>query len=163
MKCVLAIDPGTTHSGVVFYDPESGNVIYANKAVENVHVVALMVTSHGADVVCETISNMGQVVGKSTFTTVRWVGRFEQARRSTELPFHTIDRVAVKKALCPKMRAVKDSHIRAALIARYGGDDAIGNISNKGPLYGVASHAWQALAVAIVWADLNGTTQQRAS
>jgi hypothetical protein len=56
-----------------------------------------------------------------------------------------------------------DALIRAALIARWGGEAvAIGGKGRgkaktpRGPLHGVASHAWSALAVAVTWGNGRG-------
>ena len=56
-------------------------------------------------------------------------------------------------ALCKNNRA-KDKNIRQALIDRFGpGKAAIGTKKAPGPLYGLKSHLWSALAVAVVAAD----------
>ena len=49
------------------------------------------------------------------------------------------------------MRA-KDSNIRQALLDLYGGDKrkAIGIKAEPGPLYGIKSHMWAALGVAVI-------------
>ncbi len=46
----------------------------------------------------------------------------------------------------------RDSLVRQRLIEIHGGDraSAVGTKKQPGPLYGVSSHAWQALAVAVV-------------
>ncbi len=46
----------------------------------------------------------------------------------------------------------RDSLVRQRLIEIHGGDraSAVGTKAKPGPLYGVASHAWAALAVAVV-------------
>jgi len=59
--------------------------------------------------------------------------------------------------LCKNNRA-KDANIRQALLDRFpatGGGKApqIGTKKQPGPLYGVTSHLWSALAVAVTWAD----------
>jgi hypothetical protein len=51
----------------------------------------------------------------------------------------------VKMHLCNSMRA-KDANIRTALIDKLG---APGTKKMQGPTYGVTSHAWAALAVAV--------------
>ena len=52
------------------------------------------------------------------------------------------------------MRA-KDANVRAALIDRFGPSKrkAIGLKATPGPLYGVHSHMWSALAVAVTYGD----------
>ena len=55
----------------------------------------------------------------------------------------------MKLALCGSARAT-DANLRAALLDRYGGSGrAIGTRKAPGPLYGVKSHAWAALALAV--------------
>jgi hypothetical protein len=61
----------------------------------------------------------------------------------------------VKLHICGSQRA-KDANIRQALIDCYGGKvEAIGKKKAPGPLYGISSHAWSALAVAQTWWDLS--------
>lgn len=66
-----------------------------------------------------------------------WPGKLLRVKRSE-----------VKRHLCGSLRA-KDANVRQAIIDRYGGQAAIGRKATPGPLYGVTSHAWAALAVAI--------------
>ena len=65
-----------------------------------------------------------------------------------------IYRKDVKLHLCGSPRA-KDSNIRQALIDRFGPgkEKAIGLKKTPGPLYGVKSHVWAALAVAVTHLD----------
>jgi hypothetical protein len=84
------------------------------------------------------------------FRTVWWTGRFAEtwyaAGNGEPVAVYRKD---VKLHLCGSPRA-KDPNIRQALIDRWGGKAAaIGNAKNPGPLYGVKSHAWAALAVAV--------------
>jgi hypothetical protein len=49
----------------------------------------------------------------------------------------------------------KDANIRQAILDRFGGKEkAIGKKANPGPLYGVKSHLWSALAVALYISDV---------
>src|SRR3990167_6090451 len=56
--------------------------------------------------------------------------------------------------LCHDSRA-KDGNIRAALIDRFGPgkDRAIGRKATPGPLFGVSSDVWSALAIAVTFTD----------
>jgi len=90
------------------------------------------------------IASMGMSVGQTTFETVRWIGRFQQAWRDPEA-VRLIYRHQVKQHLCGTQRA-QDTNIRQALL------DLIGPQGVKkapGPTYGVKSHAWSALGVAV--------------
>jgi len=72
------------------------------------------------------------------------IGRFaEVSRGSASLVF----RRDVKMHLCGSARA-KDANIRQALLDRLG---PVGTKKAPGPLYGVKSHIWAALAVAVTY------------
>jgi hypothetical protein len=89
-------------------------------------------------------------VGKEVFDTCVWVGRFLEHWRVTkpspiEANVELIYRREVKLHICGNPRA-KDANIRQALIDKFG---VVGSKNNQGPLYGVKSHAWAALGVAV--------------
>jgi hypothetical protein len=99
-------------------------------------------------VACEMIASYGMAVGASTFETCVWIGRFiEVARVEVEL----IYRKDIKLFLCGTMRA-KDANIRQALLDRIGPH---GTKAQPGPTYGIKSHTWAALAVAVFAANNN--------
>jgi hypothetical protein len=147
---ILAIDPGTTHSGWCRY--QDGRVIESG-VIENAAVVGLHYLRQDDDMAIEMVASYGMAVGAETFRTVWWAGRFAQqwVDRTGRLPME-IFRKDVKLHLCGTTKA-KDTNIRHALIDRYGGEGgreaAVGRKATPGPLYGVVSHAWPALAVAI--------------
>lgn len=138
---ILALDPGTTQSGWVLFD--GGKVAGAGVA-DNADALR-MVQSSGADMLAiEMIANYGMAVGREVFETCVWVGRFQQAWRDPA-GVKLLYRQAVKMHLCNSPRA-KDANIRQALI------DLLGPQGTKrapGPTYGVSSHAWAALGVAV--------------
>src|SRR5690606_4735562 len=78
-------------------------------------------------------------------------GRFIQA---CQAPSTKVYRKDVKLHLCGSPRA-KDANIRQSLLDRFGPgkEKAVGTKQNPGPLYGVKSHMWAALAVAVYWWD----------
>lgn len=138
----LAIDPGTTESGWVLLD---GTVVVDSGVSDNHDVLRWVQAGQGADTLAvEMIANMGMAVGKSTFDTVRWIGRFQQAWREPEA-VQFVFRHQVKQHLCGSQRA-KDPNIRQALLDVLGPQ---GTKAKPGPTYGVKSHAWAALAVAV--------------
>lgn len=140
---LLAIDPGTTHSGwVAMLD---GNPL-ASGVSEN-HEVFDLLRSYPYPVAIEMIASYGMAVGQETFDTCVWIGRFKQAAGAERV--RLVYRKEVKSHLCGSMKA-KDANVRQALIDRWGGKaEAVGTIKKPGPLYGVKSHAWQALGVAV--------------
>lgn len=150
------IDPGPDTSGVVWFDPERSAVIRALPEMPNVDLLDALYHSHGSLVVCEWFESMGMAVGSDVFRTIRWIGRFEEARLSSDLAFETITRRQVKLALCGNMRA-KDDNVRTAILDRFGGAKAAkGTKANPGPLRGISQHSWSALAVGLTWLDMHG-------
>lgn len=147
---ILALDPGTTETG--WCEFVLGRV--ANSGVmPNVRLLGLLqeITSRSHTLAIEMIASLGMPVGREVFETCVWIGRFQQA-------WHTPDAVRlvyrrdVKLHLCGNARA-KDSNIRQALL------DLIGPQGTKkapGPCYGVKSHAWAALGVAVTVAAAMG-------
>lgn len=141
---ILAIDPGTTHSGVVVMAADG---IRESAVLENHDVIAWLRTFPEHSVAIEMIASYGMAVGKEVFETCVWIGRFVQVAGAGRV--RLVYRKDVKLHLCGTPRA-KDANIRQALIDRWGGKaEAIGNVKKPGPLYGVKSHAWAALAVAV--------------
>ena len=143
---VLAIDPGTYQSAFVVFD---GKSVVSKGIVENATLEMLVETTQCQHVACEMIASYGMPVGAETFETVFWIGRLAKASR---VPFHRVFRKDVKIHLCNSMRA-KDANIRQASIDKFGGESAVGKKSHPGPLYGVSSHCWSALAVAVYFTD----------
>ena len=141
---ILAIDPGTTESGWVLFDGKRvlASAIYPN-AEALVHL--LRGWTAGADALAiEMIASYGMPVGREVFETCVWIGRFQQAWRAPD-EVRLVYRRDVKLHLCGSPKA-KDANIRQALIDKLG---PVGTKAAPGPLYGVKSHAWAALAVAV--------------
>jgi len=148
--CVLGIDPGQEKSGYVVVNAEG--VILRYGVVENWAVLSEISVIPSDDwVAIEIIESYGQAIGKTTIDTIEWIGRFTQARDGD---IYRVSRRNAKKCICGTTKS-NDSDVRAALILRYGPtkEKAIGTHKNPGPLYGVTSHAWQALAVALTCLD----------
>lgn len=158
---VLAIDPGYEQSAWVAFDGTRviAHAIEANPIVLRRFVddgQAFTVDADGARVhiqaaVLEQIESFGMAVGREIFETVFWTGRFYEA---AILMAERMTRKDVKSHLCHSTRAT-ESNIRVALIDRFGGTErAVGKKKTPGPLYGIKSHEWSALAIAVTWWDL---------
>lgn len=148
---ILAIDPGTTKSGVVHLETHTGKITAFVKE-NNDLIESLYLMNVNVVVVIEMIACYGMPVGKETFETCVWIGRFSEV---ADKQFRTarLYRRDIKVHLCGTAKA-KDANIWQAILDRYGGKDAaIGNKANPGPLYGVKSHARAALAVALTYQD----------
>ena len=148
MSLILAIDPGTTHSGLVIL--KDGRVTSAQIST-NAEILEELAIHSTTPVAIEMIASYGMAVGKEVFETCVWIGRMEQVAGPERV--RRIFRKDVKMHLCGTTKA-KDTNIRQALIDLYGGKaEAIGTVKKQGPLYGVKSHAWAALAVAVTAAN----------
>lgn len=149
---LTAIDPGTTESAYVVYD--DGKII-DNAILSNDVLLEILRSSKPTHkLAIEMIASYGMPVGKDVFETVLWIGRFIEAWGG---PFEKVYRTDVKMHLCKNTRA-KDPNIRQALIDRYppvggGSTPQIGVKDQPGPLYGMKSHLWAALAVAVTSAE----------
>jgi hypothetical protein len=142
---ILAIDSGTTQSAFVQFD-ESKNLIVDHGILPNPEMRQILIGREYDLVALEMIASYGMPVGASTFETCLWVGRFiELARTESRLVY----RKDIKMHLCGSMRA-KDGNVRQALIDLIGEQ---GTKKNKGPTYGISSHSWAALAVAVYTAN----------
>ncbi len=139
---VLGIDPGTHESGYVHY-VRGGGVLISGVA-PNLEILDLIRTTDADLLAIEKIVNYGMAVGQETFDTVQWTGRMIQCWPSPD-EVVMVPRMAVKKFVCGTGKA-KDPQVRDGLIAMVG---PVGNKKAPGPTYGVKSHAWSALGVAL--------------
>lgn len=142
---ILAIDSGTTQSAFVQFD-ERNNKIIDHGILPNPEMRQILIGREYDQCALEMIASYGMPVGASTFETCVWIGRFiEVARTESRLVY----RKDIKMYLCGSMRA-KDGNVRQALIDMLGEQ---GTKKNKGPTYGISSHSWAALAVAVYTAN----------
>lgn len=156
MKRIIAIDPGTTQSAVVVYAPEALRVeaafINDNEQIRTY----LYAADTWADLLAiEMIASYGMAVGKEVFETCLWIGRFVEAWSMSREPSRLVYRRDVKLHLCGTARA-KDPNVRQALLDRWGGrENAMGKKKAPGPLFGLKTHLWPALAVAVTAAEVS--------
>lgn len=158
---ILAIDPGTTESAWVLY--KEGEILGFGK-LPNAQVLLIVEELNADRMAIEMPACYGMAVGKSVFETCRWVGIFQQAfglgkthivYRKQQNKAEGIDGVCMH--LCMNNRA-KDSNVRQAILDRYpetggGRVPQVGTKAQPGPLYGIATDVWSALAVAITFDD----------
>ena len=146
---ILAIDPGTNESGWVILD---GSQVIASGVTSNELMLSRVgcVEVMGAEqLAIEMIASYGMAVGREVFETCVWIGRFKQAWRSPD-DVKLIYRRDVKIHLCGTAKA-KDANVRQALIDLLGPQ---GTKKSQGATYGVKSHAWAALGVAVTAAGI---------
>ena len=149
---VYAIDPGYEESALVAWD---GQAILEHAIEPNEMLLEYL--RHEAPkaqgpLVIEMMECYGMAVGRTTFDTVFWSGRFAEAWHPQRV--ERLARRPVKLHLCGHARAT-DSNIKQAIVDRFGpnAEKAIGRKASPGPLYGVKKHCRAALAVALTWSD----------
>lgn len=155
---IIAIDPGPTTCGVVRIGARgpAPEVRWAEKAMPTMQAIELArSTARSGQVVLaiECVQSYGSVIGRSVIETAEVIGRLTEAYWSAgniAAPQITrVYRTTVKAHLLGSSRG-KDSHVRKAIVERYGGE---AQAKKGGALHGVVSHAWAALAVALVALD----------
>lgn len=166
---IFAIDPGTTQSGWVIYDSPAHAVV--EKGVTDNHALLSMLedaressASEGARILSgcvmgiEMIASQGMMVGAEVFETVVWIGMFMHAWQDGYDNVVRVTRNQCKVHVCGSVKA-KDTNVRQALIdlfpATGGGkkEHQVGTAKAPGPLFGMNSHMWPALAVALTVHD----------
>jgi hypothetical protein len=140
---IFAIDPGPTQSAWVKL---KDGIVYDCAICPNHEVYAEIILATGYTFAIEQIRGYGMVVGAEVFETCEWCGRFDrQIELSHGAPALFIPRREVKLHLCGTSKA-KDPNVRQALIDLLGPQ---GVKKAPGPTYGVKSHMWAALGVAV--------------
>lgn len=162
MAVIIGIDPGTTKTGWVAMDDKTMEIL--DKGVTpNLEFLKdtfpeFFMTKLDVKVGIEMIASQGMAVGKTTFETCVFIGCLVEKMRLIWCEFpKLVYRKDVKIHLCNSMRA-KDANIRQALLDKYpatggGKTPQIGTKSQQGMLYGMNSHMWPALGVAMVVKD----------
>jgi len=142
---MYGIDPGPINQSIVYF---SGTRCEAFTCTRNEGPILW----HGVPIACEWIESYGMAVGASVFRTVHAVGWLNAKAPTMRL----IPRRDIKMHLCGSMRA-KDANVRQALIDRFG---LPGTKKKPGLIYGIKSHYWAALAVAVTAMDLEKTPNE---
>jgi len=149
---IIGIDPGTEQSAIVAIGPDGG--VCPIGILPNAEVLKRISRAFEppAEIAIEMIASYGMPVGREVFETCLWIGRFIQRAQDFGNTAHLIFRRDVKHHLCNSAKA-KDANVSQALRDKFGGMNAVGTKKNKGPLYGIKSHLWPALAVAVTFAE----------
>ena len=158
---ILAIDPGTDKSGWCDYD--TAGTVNDSGVMDNLDLLRGVRYGLTPDVLAlEMVASYGMPVGRTVFETVLWTGRFFEAWEWERDKDPTlVYRKDVKLHLCGSPKA-KDPNVRQAILDRFprtggGATPQIGTKTQPGPLYGISTHAWSALAVALYVADRTAT------
>lgn len=151
MTLIVAIDPGPAQSGWCIYDDGRVRDSGVRENEQFLRVLSTMGCIDGT-LAIEMIASYGMPVGREVFETCVWIGRFMQAWAFPK-EVRLVYRKDVKLHLCGTTKA-KDGNVRQALIDLFpatggGKTPQIGIKAKPGPLFGVSTHAWPALGVAI--------------
>jgi hypothetical protein len=134
---ILGIDPGPFESGYVIWD---GSAILERGYLPNQQLLQRL-TGNGYDVLAiEGVVCYKKVVGRSTFETCIWIGRFDSDCTAT-----IISEPEVRQHIT-YTRLSSEPQVRRALLDRFGEQ---GTKAAPGPLYGITAHLFSALAVAV--------------
>jgi len=101
--------------------------------------------------VMEMVGSYSQAVGRSTFETCIWIGKFIQAF-AEKVGMHSytlLTRTQSRRCMTGTMRS-GDPQVRQAIIARMGEQ---GTKKDPGPLYGVKADIYAAIAVGLTFKD----------
>jgi len=174
---VLAIDPGSEYSGVAYYNVTEHTVIWADDTRNG--LLSAMICSwddglysgHDSIMAIEQLENQGQFVGRTTFDTGEWIGRFRQAWEMGGRESYRISRRDVKTVMCGgntftdpntgAQKTVNDTIVSRAVRNRFpatggGKRPEVGTKAQPGPLYGIkGSHQYSAIAIALTWVDIH--------
>ena len=156
---IYAIDPGPETCGMVRYDTDDRAGLDYDKA-RPVDDVLLRITDAARRrqvdlIACERVQSYG-ISGGHLLLTCEVYGRIWDRSVFHGLPFHGLRRREVLAALdLLGASGNRDAAVRARLIEMHGSTKraACGTKAAPGPLYGVSSHAWQALGVAVAIAS----------
>lgn len=153
---VVGIDPGPVQSAFVEYSPHcrpGDRGIVSNELL----LGRIGLIPQGTVLAVEMVGVAG-MAGNSIFETCVWIGHFCERWYLTHRRTRAvrIKRTAVKMHLLGSTRG-DDALVRDALIDRFSGGRgagyALGRADTPGPLFGIKSHVWAALAVAVTCAD----------
>lgn len=152
---VFSIDPGNEQSAWCIMN-DKYELLGFNKQPNREVMKEMLENLDKTDVVViERMLNYATNVGRTTFETCEWIGRFSQeAEKKTEVDY--INRKDEKMYLCGTMNA-NDTSIRHALIDRFAKHDlknGRGTKANPDYFYGVKADIWAAIAIATVFLDM---------
>ncbi len=138
---VLGIDPGTHESGFVLL---IDGKVASSGVMENEDMLRVVQDDKSDLLAIEGFLARGNVIDNNCVQTIRWEGRFQQAWGCPDEVL-LVSRLAVKKFLSLPGSA-NDAKVNARLREVFGEK---GTKAKPGPSFGITSHAWPALGVAL--------------
>ena len=157
---IVGVDPGPVTHGAVIYDSVTRRVLWSDKSADWMSIMDESEAHEVERAVIERPAAMGGLgTGKvghmldTAWEGGRMVANFQLAG----IPTHELTRRQVLRELgVMSGTGSADSRVRRACIADHqtpGGPLAVGYKATPGPLYGVSSHAWQALGAVLAWLE----------
>jgi hypothetical protein len=148
VRQIIAIDPGPELCGLVLYG--NGRVLMSHKAITVGDALAFLNDwRKPPHVALERVQSYG-IAGGDLLRTAEVMGELRRRALDNGMTVSLHYRREVLQALDVTGKGGRDTLVRHRLIEMHGGTKAlaIGKKADPGPLYGVTSHAWAALAVA---------------
>ena len=152
---LLAIDPGGACGAVLLDTATSPPAVLEVWTATTLSPLLSMVYGKQCDaVVVEDIVKYHGPIGQTTIATIKLIGRIQEACRRARVKCDVISRPDVCRAIAGK--TMPKAYINQAVRDMYpqsggGKHPANGTKAQPGPLYGVAKHSWDALALGVVW------------
>lgn len=139
----LAVDPGSTHSGLVEIGSRHDVLVHAH--LENKALLDVLRQRRCA-VVIEALQSHGNIMGSSMLDTAFWIGRMTQVLLDAHRNVYLLPRMEVRRQCAngQPINRVNDAWIRMYLQQRFG----------KDTLNGMNAHCVQAYALGVVFSDL---------
>lgn len=141
-NAIYGVDPGPQLTGWVLWD---GQRVLDGDSTPNAELLERFRSAAAAvPMYIEMIASYGMPVGKETFETCLWIGRYIEVWSILGYPWQLCYRTQIRTHHCFDAHA-GDSNVNTALRDKYGGK---GTKKAPGPLFKVSKHQWSALAVA---------------
>jgi len=153
---LIGIDPGTTYSGLVIWNEETHKVDASEGAMPNDELLVWLRTrgwnqwgcNDCETLVVEALSPRGMNLDRNTFATIALTGRLQEIGYNSPLDTVLLERDVIKRTLLGRTNLPGADSKLSTLLKDEAGPK--GTKAEPGPCFGVAKHAWQALAA--VWA-----------
>lgn len=152
---LIGVDPGPETSGVVVYRAGGSPQVLESHAKLDWPGVRRLMNQYpqwSTTYLCERVS-AGAISGKHILQTSEVCGRFMEYADSRSAKYHLYYRREVLAALGVGSGASKDALVRQVVLEMH--PEGTGTKKQPGPLYGVSTHAWQALGLCCAHALLN--------
>ena len=163
---MVGVDPGPKSSGVVVLGLEQEpltfrelpSVLYSHAEVPVCRISEVLSRCEQGDIlVIEWVSYYGRMVGASVFHTARVAGYWQALADQRRMSVRLVTRPEVARRLTGERRAT-NGQVRAAVRESYlygrkplggGKRPEVGTMDDPGPLHGIRSHAWEAMATVL--------------